>query len=126
MTYQKRKFKGVSPEGVLEELLLDRVIFGFWRLRYPGKIGTDSFLIHKSGCLIGYECMNLFGRYEIATEIILYRAFHELQRIMASRMGVRLLDPVMKGGGLGSIPKILPCDASRFNGKGVIRIEASE
>ena len=75
----------LQPEGAIEELLADRIIFGFWRLQRMGYIAADHYLIDGCSCLVGYQCMSLFGRYEATAERSLYRALTELQRLQARR-----------------------------------------
>jgi hypothetical protein len=89
-------YKALQPEGTLEELLLDRIIFGFWRLKRLGIIETDHFIMHEQRFLRGYKFMILFGRYETMIERSLYRALHELQHIQANRTGIELTDSEQK------------------------------
>lgn len=115
-----REIRGaLQPVGNLEELLVDRVVTAFWRLRRLLGIERDMmdadladwlgfFTIledlnpgrHRPtiGAAIGRKLVaddpyGKFCRYEAHIERTLYRALHELQRLQAARAGVAVPPP---------------------------------
>jgi hypothetical protein len=91
----------LQPVGELENLLIDRVVAAYWRLRRLGRVEAGVFMQQSYGD-VGYLDASALGlsfirdgnsanafsklsRYEAGIERGLYRALHELQRLQAAR-----------------------------------------
>jgi hypothetical protein len=84
----------LQPVGELENLLIDRVVAAYWRLRRVGRVEAGIFTWSKPGSetaalglgFISYaNAFSKLSRYESAIERSLYKALHELQRLQAAR-----------------------------------------
>lgn len=97
-------YKSLSPEGVIEELFVEKIINAIWRIRRLTKVEGELFskreFSYEPSCLSqafrGSDGVGLqvLSRYEAALERNLYRALHELQRIQGMRMGYHVLAPM--------------------------------
>jgi hypothetical protein len=88
----------LQPVGELENLLIDRVVAAYWRLRRVGKVEAGIFTSWsmpdlKTGELglsfirdaNNANAFSKLSRYEAGIERSLYKALHELQRLQAAR-----------------------------------------
>jgi hypothetical protein len=83
----------LRPEGELEELLLDRIVTAFWRLRrvahFEAALLNDKEFVIVSAAhkFSGYAhgAMGTISRYEAQHERSLYTALRELKRLQAAR-----------------------------------------
>ena len=103
----------LEPEGSFEEVLADRIVSGFWRLRralyvekhtmdwyHDDKVTYNPFpepqeqerRQHIRDMLNNKNIENIL-RYESAIERSIFRALHELERLQAKRQGYRVLPP---------------------------------
>ncbi|MES2224282.1 MAG: hypothetical protein V4469_05130 [Patescibacteria group bacterium] len=97
----------LEPEGPMEEILVDRIISGFWRLRRAIYVERETMEWHQND----YEMFNMMPeseeqaerkgirdmlnnksvenilRYETTIERSVFRALHELERLQAKRNG---------------------------------------
>jgi hypothetical protein len=108
----------LQPVGYLEDLLVERIIAAYWRLRRLGRVEAGIFTYKYYGTLseaLEMEAMqeanttmlghtfvsdanqgNAFSklsRYETAIERSLYKALHELQRLQAARRAEGSVQP---------------------------------
>ena len=85
----------LEPVGELEDMLVDRIVAAYWRLRRVGRVEADIFssLSGVSNSLGGAfmhdshhaNAFSKLSRYETPIEKSLYKALHELQRLQAAR-----------------------------------------
>ena len=91
----------LQPVGELENLLIDRVVAAYWRLRRLGRVEAGIFIQESYGDVgdsdasklglsfirdgNGANAFSKLSRYEAAIERSLYKALHELQRLQAAR-----------------------------------------
>jgi hypothetical protein len=85
----------LEPVGELEDMLVDRIVAAYWRLRRVGQVEADIFtsLSSVSNSLGGAfmhdshhaNAFSKLSRYETPIEKSLYKALHELQRLQAAR-----------------------------------------
>jgi hypothetical protein len=92
----------LQPVGELENLLIDRVVAAYWRLRRLGRVEAGIFIQESLGDLVnsnastlglsfirgdgnGANAFSKLSRYEAGIERGLYKALHELQRLQAAR-----------------------------------------
>ena len=85
----------LEPVGELEDMLVDRIVAAYWRLRRVGRVEADIFasLSAVSNSLGGAfmhdshhaNAFSKLSRYETPIEKSLYKALHELQRLQAAR-----------------------------------------
>ena len=91
----------LQPVGELENLLVDRVVAAYWRLRRLGRVEAGIFIreSYRDGedsdaSMLGLSFIrdgnganaySKLSRYEAAIERSLYKALHELQRLQAAR-----------------------------------------
>jgi hypothetical protein len=91
----------LQPVGELENLLIDRVVAAYWRLRRLGRVEAGIFIQESYGDVgdsdasmlglsfirdgNGANAFSKLSRYETAIERSLYKALHELQRLQAGR-----------------------------------------
>ena len=85
----------LEPVGELEDMLVDRIVAAYWRLRRVGRVEADIFtsLSAVSNSLGGAfmhdshhaNAFSKLSRYETPIERSLYKALHELQRLQAAR-----------------------------------------
>ncbi len=80
----RRQFMAeLQPEGELENLLVERIVSSSWRLRRALRIEKTHT---KRGGDYRYGDWEHCMRYETALERQIYKAFHELQSLQASRL----------------------------------------
>jgi hypothetical protein len=92
----------LCPEGAVETLLAERVVFAAWRLRrlvriegaalernrYQWNTGADQGLGSAFiGLCVNGDIFSKLSRYETAIERGLFKALHELERAQAVRAG---------------------------------------
>jgi hypothetical protein len=95
------------PVGMFEELLVDRIVSGFWRLKRALNVEKNTMdwyisdkemivLMHESEeqtnrkqikNTLSNETIENILRYEITIERGIFRALHELERLQAKRNG---------------------------------------
>jgi len=91
----------LQPVGELENLLIDRVVAAYWRLRRLGRVEAGVFMQQSYGDVgdldaytlglsfisdgNGANAFSKLSRYEAGIERGLYKALHELQRLQAVR-----------------------------------------
>ena len=87
----------LQPVGELENLLIDRVVAAYWRLRRVGRVEAGIFTWSKLDSETaelgltfirdanGANAFSKLSRYEAGIERSLYKALHELQRLQAAR-----------------------------------------
>jgi hypothetical protein len=91
----------LQPVGELENLLIDRVVAAYWRLRRLGRVEAGIFIQESYGNVgdsdasklglsfirdgNGANAFSKLSRYEAGIERGLYKALHELQRLQAAR-----------------------------------------
>lgn len=94
----------LSPQGAMEELLVDKIINAAWRLNRIMRIEVSIFhkknFLHETRNLSDLffgksgECLQSLSRYETTLERNFYKAIHELQRIQSMRLGNTILAPI--------------------------------
>ena len=99
----------LQPVGELENLLIDRIVAAYWRLRRLGRVEAGVFMQASYGDVgdldastlglsfirdgNGANAFSKLSRYETAIERTLYRALHELERRQAARRGADATPP---------------------------------
>jgi hypothetical protein len=73
----------LQPEGVLENLLVERIVSSYWRLRRAIRIEKTRT---KNGGDYRFGSWDVYMRYETALERQIYKALHELQSLQAVRL----------------------------------------
>ena len=115
-----------NPVGMFEELLVDRIIAGFWRLKralfveknmmewyaddreewsfaHESELQTERKYIKNT---LGNETVENILRYETTIERGIFKALHELERMQAKRNGKEVALPsVLDISGGGSFGK---------------------
>ncbi len=81
----KRMYESLLPVGELEELLVDRIISSFWRMKRIIGFEMGSALSEFSDGIM--HSADIFFRYETMLEKGFYKALHELERQQAKRLG---------------------------------------
>jgi hypothetical protein len=92
----------LQPVGELENLLIDRIVAAYWRLRRLGRVEAGIFIQQSYGNVgdsdasrlglsfirdgNGANAFSKLSRYEVGIERGLYKALHELQRLQANRV----------------------------------------
>ena len=87
----------LQPVGELENLLIDRIVAAYWRLRRLGRVEAGIFIRESYGDVADSDASALglsfirdgnsanafskLSRYETTMERGLYKALHELQRL---------------------------------------------
>lgn len=103
----------LAPVGVMEMVLVDRMVANTWRLRRALNIERDLMEADTYGLPAGVEqtiglnfsynhTYTKLMRYEASLDRGLYRAYHELQRLQATRRGEQVMAPLVvdvEGGG---------------------------
>lgn len=95
-TFSQRLYTTLCPQGMMEELLVEKIISAVWRLRRVTAVEQEIFnkennfygLTTLEECFRGSNgsCIHILSRYESTLERHLYKAIHELQRIQAMRL----------------------------------------
>lgn len=97
-------YEALLPTGILEELLVDRVVANIWRLRRAVAVerNTMEYLKEDSYPMVVFdgntekkslkdmldnESIENILRYETTIERSMYKALHELERLQARRNG---------------------------------------
>ena len=85
----------LEPVGKLEDMLVDRIVAAYWRLRRVGRVEADIFsslsrVFNNLGGAFMQDsreanAFSKLSRYETPIEKSLYKALHELQRLQAAR-----------------------------------------
>lgn len=95
--FSQRLYTTLCPQGMMEELLVEKIINAAWRLRRITAVEQEIF--NKENNFYGLttleesfrgsngSCIHTLSRYESTLERHLYKAIHELQRIQAMRLG---------------------------------------
>ncbi len=105
----ERLSEELAPQGVLEALLVDRIVSSAWRLRralaaerdciqavsdgsssidfFQQLSGTQATNVSLARSFAGKGALLSLMRYEAAFERQIYKALHELQRLQAARRG---------------------------------------
>lgn len=96
-TFSQRLYTTLCPQGMMEELLVEKIVNAAWRLRRVTAVEQEIFnkennfygLTTLEECFRGMNgsCIHTLSRYESTLERNLYKAIHELQRIQAMRLG---------------------------------------
>lgn len=94
----------LNPEGVMEELLVEKIIAAAWRWRRLLKIESQKFdeedmFDRGNGSVRAFEgdneqSMQTLIRYESNLEKIFYKALHELQRVQGMKLGQPVMAPI--------------------------------
>ncbi len=114
VAFGRRMRADLAPEGELELLLVDRLISNAWRLRRCLKMEPallDWRRIQEYKEVSGFNLKNWadtvqtelgnrtswekLTRYEVALERSMLRSLHELERLRAARLGVRVIPPAV-------------------------------
>lgn len=103
-TFKETVYFDLRPEGVMEELLVEKIISTIWRWRRLLKIESRTFdkgnMFDLSwGPVRAFEGDNEYSmqtliRYESNLERMFYRALHELQRLQLMRLGHSVMAPM--------------------------------
>jgi hypothetical protein len=110
---RERLISELNPQGGMEEMLVDRIVSGYWRLGRAIKMetmyiqarldecGPDLYLDEAKawGKVAAQELNNRkawlnLNRYETAIERQIYRALHELQRLQMARLCAKPTAPI--------------------------------
>jgi hypothetical protein len=89
----------MQPIGAIEEMLVERIVTSYWRLRRVldsenDTIGfPDGFFISRHNPIATGTMQNI-QRYETHIDRCMYRAIHELQRLQAARRGESVTAPI--------------------------------
>lgn len=101
----KRLKAELKPASEIEQVLVDRIIANFWRLKramrveremieddckdedWQGNVKQKTLGEAFSYDFVNYDTYGKFIRYETSIERGIYKALHELQRIQAARAG---------------------------------------
>ena len=78
-------YNDLQPKGAMEEILVERIISAVWKLRRLGRLGSQGFEIGDLSCLVSYQCMGIFSRYETRIERSLFRSLSELKKLQLIR-----------------------------------------
>ena len=112
----------LKPIGTMEEILVDQIISGYWRLKRLYRVETQSMdwyandnggftIITESEeqqerksvrNMLNNETVEVILRYQATIERSIYKAYHELERLQAKRnnQNVPLPIPIDFGGSL--------------------------
>ncbi len=116
----QRIMENIQPEGEIEILLTERIIANMWRLRRALEVETaimeyekfddsmagldlllstssskeDQNRRRKTRLMIVNSGVETVIRYETTIERGIYKALHELQRLQATRMGIKSPLPI--------------------------------
>jgi hypothetical protein len=103
MEFQEAIYYDINPQGVIEELLVEKVIAAAWRwkrlVKVEGQIFDEEDMFDRgkgpqqafNGS--GEQLLTLM-RYESNIEKSFYRALHELQRLQRMRLGHPVIAPM--------------------------------
>jgi len=99
---RKILYQDLNIDGVLEEILAEKMLNSLWRLRRiltaenemfnDNKWGNDAISEKFKGN--DSDCMRAISRYESFLEKTFYKALHEIQRIQAVKNGKEVISPV--------------------------------
>jgi hypothetical protein len=103
---RKALYRDLQPEGAMEILLVDNVVSASWRLRRLMRVESglltrgfrdqDSIDERTARAFFREEdSLQKLTRYESALNRSLYRAYHELERRQAVRMGQEVAPPTI-------------------------------
>lgn len=81
----ERLYSSLQPQGELEELLVDRIVSSFWRMRRIISYELGNAISEYANGIM--HDADLFFRYETMLEKGFYKALHELERQQAKRLG---------------------------------------
>ncbi len=127
----------LEPEGPIEDLLVDRIVFAGWRLRRVARVEVGLFspptnalstllaspeertpsqnlALQFSRDGNGPDSFTRLARYETALERSLYRALHELERRQAVRRGEVVTPPVVADVEVSVSPEIADTPGDGF------------
>lgn len=94
--------QNLKPEGAIEELLVERVVSGVWRLRRALSVEATAMEYYKDSSFpmlsddpekksitdsFDNEVVEKIIRYETTIERGIYKALHELERMQGKRSG---------------------------------------
>ena len=102
----QRMREELAPAGLMESVLVDRMVANTWRLRRVMQIERDLMEAETFGLPADVEQTlgNNFSyshtytklmRYEAFLDRSFYRAYHELQRLQALRRGEQVVAPIV-------------------------------
>lgn len=100
--YRTSLITQLCPVGATEELLCEKVVSAAWRLRRVIRLESAimddaiAFSQQMGFYFMGQNgiTMHTLARYESMLEKAFYRAFHELQRLQAMRLGHPVALPI--------------------------------
>lgn len=112
--FGRRIRESLAPVGPLEEILVDRIISGYWRLRRAIEVEKNTMewsreaemtsmhfnesdeQIRKKSVreMIDNDTIEKILRYETAIERSIFKAIHELERLQAKRGGEKVPLPI--------------------------------
>lgn len=113
--FRLQMIKKFEPADIFEEVLVDRIVCGFWRLKRAIFVeknmmewyeeNREEFAIFKESALqeerkqirntLGNESIENILRYEASIDRSTWRAVHELERLQAKRMGKQVELPTV-------------------------------
>ncbi|MFW9872771.1 MAG: hypothetical protein ACFFG0_06670 [Candidatus Thorarchaeota archaeon] len=99
---RKALYKDLNIDGVLEEILAEKMLNSLWRLRRVLTAESEMFKFNQwegstisskfKGC--DSSCMQSLSRYESLLERNFYKALHEIQRLQAVKCGNKVIAPI--------------------------------
>lgn len=95
-------YRELQPQGIVEEMLVDKMINAVWRLRRVAR--ADTSIMDDGLNVFGkakspdapfrqHNCLSSMLKYEAALERAYYRAKHELERMKDVRAGKQVDAP---------------------------------
>lgn len=98
-------YLSLNPLGILEEVLVEKIVSAAWRFRRLIKVEKsffeeeDEFAIRSPEFCDAFKrsggnYMQILSRYESAIEKSFYKAIYELQRVQGMRLGQPVLAPI--------------------------------
>ncbi len=105
--FARRLRRELQPQGVLEEMLVERIVSAAWRVRRVLAAESESIEFHRVGLEdedrgLGWAFIkdgrdsavfSRLSRYEAMLERSIYRALGELERRRSRRSGARIEPP---------------------------------
>jgi len=112
LALEKSLIEDFEPQSQFEAFLVDKIVSGIWRLKrainiekniftmgqenpFKVEIGSEDFIEAKVVReMIDDNLLDRLLRYETTLERGIFKASHELQRIIASRSGEKIMTPI--------------------------------
>ena len=101
-----------QPQGIVEEMLVDRIASSFWRLRRAVRLEKQASRFdpfedgQEDAVIVGadyrYESWQRCMRYETALENQVFKSMHELERLQRARSGENVPPPFVAELGFSS------------------------